>query len=215
LFQRGQCICTSAVPRAQPQLKQFIEEQSVDVANKISYDGPMQRDVSTPESGVDAGEEPEEQQMDASEDESREELDETSRKVIFLNFVVNSLDKKEMTVQMVVIAPHRELLQQICKGMHNSVRKAGISLYTSVRQTSIRDDEFILKNGMQVPLATSQRNCELIKRGILTAERVKVIALDKPEELFCAGSRVDMLKIIDALPDNIQPCGGIFAEQNS
>ncbi|KHJ82582.1 hypothetical protein OESDEN_17724, partial [Oesophagostomum dentatum] len=105
---------------------------------------------------------------------------------------------------MVVIAPRRELLQEICKGVRNSVRNTGISLYASIGQSSIRDEEFILKKGMQVLLATPQRICEVMKHGVLTAERIRVIALDKPEELFCTGSRGEMLKIIDALPDNVQ-----------
>ncbi|RCN36268.1 hypothetical protein ANCCAN_17843 [Ancylostoma caninum] len=52
----GNCFCTSTLPRSQRMLEQFRDGIPIDSLNAVIYNESEQRDVQTPESGVDAGE---------------------------------------------------------------------------------------------------------------------------------------------------------------
>ncbi|EYC17335.1 hypothetical protein Y032_0031g2408 [Ancylostoma ceylanicum] len=197
--QRGNCFCTSSLRRSQRMLEQFREEIRGDLLSAVIYNESERRDAQTPESGVDVGEELEEDQDDDIDDQSSE----VQSKGLLLASVANVLDVKKREVQMLVVTPRQSLIAQVHEHLRSSLSNSDVRVYASTERTKIRDDDHILTAGVHVLLGTPRRVCDLIKQQVLDVKYVRVVAMDAPEELFCKGFVDQTHTIVQALPDRV------------
>lgn len=106
-------------------------------------------------------------------------------------FVTGSLTRIDPTlkqVQVLILAPVRELAQQIHsvadqlgKYMNN---KAGISVYCATGGTPLRDDIRAIEKGCQFLVGTPGRIYDLIHRNILSRQHIRVLVMDEADQML-------------------------------
>jgi len=106
-------------------------------------------------------------------------------------FVTGSLTRVDPAlkqVQVLVLAPVRELAQQIhdvavqiSKYMNN---KAGLSVYSATGGTPLRDDIRAIERGCQFLVGTPGRIYDLMNRNILSREHIKVLVMDEADQML-------------------------------
>ena len=106
-------------------------------------------------------------------------------------FVTGSLTRIDPTlkqVQVLILAPVRELAQQIHsvadqlgKYMNN---KAGISVYCATGGTPLRDDIRAIEKGCQFLVGTPGRIYDLIHRNILSRQNIRVLVMDEADQML-------------------------------
>ena len=106
-------------------------------------------------------------------------------------FVTGSLTRVDPTlkaVQVLVLAPVRELAQQIMdvatsigKYMNN---KAGISVYSATGGSPLRDDIRAIERGCQFLVGTPGRIYDLMNRGILRRDNIRVLIMDEADQML-------------------------------
>ncbi|KAL6725776.1 hypothetical protein Aduo_007807 [Ancylostoma duodenale] len=200
--QMGICFCTSTLPRSQRMLEQFREGLPVDSLNAVIYNESEERDVPTPESGVEAGEEL--QDSEGDDDEVDAQTFDPQRKALHLASVASLVDVSKREAQVLVVISRQSLIEQIYEDLRISLNNSGISVYASTEKTKIQDDNHIITAGVHVLIGTPRRVCDLIKRDVLDAEHIRAIVMDTPEELFCKGFIDQTRSIVQALPDKVQ-----------
>lgn len=106
-------------------------------------------------------------------------------------FVTGSLTRVDPTlkaVQVLVLAPVRELAQQIesvataiGKYMNN---KAGISVYSATGGSPLREDIRAIERGCQFLVGTPGRIYDLMNRGILRRDNIRVLIMDEADQML-------------------------------
>lgn len=102
-------------------------------------------------------------------------------------FCIGSLSRIDPTlkrVQVLVLAPVRELAQQI-----ESVAKAlsnhtNISVYSACGGTPLREDTKAIEKGCQFLIGTPGRIFDLMNRNILTSENIRVLVMDEADQML-------------------------------
>lgn len=110
------------------------------------------------------------------------------------------LDTEKTQPQAVVLAPTRELAQQIAAELRElahfmpAVRIACLYGGGDMRRQTER-----LKKGVQLVVATPGRLMDHIKRGNLRTDAVTDVVLDEADEMLNMGFYKDVVKILDTL----------------
>ena len=102
-------------------------------------------------------------------------------------FTIGSLsrvDPKLAAVQVVVLAPVRELAQQIESVVKGISVYMGIKVYTAVGGTPLRDDVSAIRNGCQFLVGTPGRIYDLAKRDVLKFNNVRYLIIDEADQML-------------------------------
>jgi len=114
------------------------------------------------------------------------------------------LDLKEKECQMLILAPTRELAQQI----HKVVQELGTYLTLTSRAcvggTAVREDVQNLSSGVQVVVGTPGRVNDMINRGALRLEKLKLFVLDEADEMLSRGFKEQIYDCFQFLPADVQ-----------
>ncbi|CAH8386318.1 unnamed protein product [Eruca vesicaria subsp. sativa] len=97
------------------------------------------------------------------------------------------LDYRLVQCQALVLAPTRELTQQIEKVMRALGDYLGVKVHACVGGTSVREDHRILQAGVHVVLGTPGRVFDMLKRQSLRADHIKMFVLDEADEMLSRG----------------------------
>lgn len=127
-------------------------------------------------------------------------------------FVIGSLqkiDETKKTLQVLILAPTRELATQIKDVVTSLSSYMNISNHLLIGGKSVRDDIDILKKGVQVVIGTPGRVFDMIKRNILNISDLKMFILDEADEMLSRGFQEQIYDIIQFIPKNTQI--GIFS----
>ena len=127
-------------------------------------------------------------------------------------FVTGSLTRVDPTlkaVQVLVLAPVRELAQQIesvataiGKYMNN---KAGISVYSATGGSPLRDDIRAIERGCQFLVGTPGRIYDLMNRGILRRDNIRVLIMDEADQMLEDRFKEQVLCILEkGFPEQTQ-----------
>ncbi|PIO56688.1 hypothetical protein TELCIR_21912, partial [Teladorsagia circumcincta] len=81
--------------------------------------------------------------------------------------LIERIDENEPSVQALVMAPTRELAQQIQKVMCALGDYMNIKVHACIGGTSIRDDQRKLESGVHVVVGTPGRVNDMINRSVL------------------------------------------------
>lgn len=86
-----------------------------------------------------------------------------------------------------VLAPTRELAQQIEKVMRALGDYLGVKVHACVGGTSVREDQRILSSGVHVVVGTPGRVFDMLRRQSLRPDYIRMFVLDEADEMLSRG----------------------------
>ena len=128
----------------------------------------------------------------------------TGKTATFCAGILNNLDYDKMECQALVLAPTRELAQQIDKVMRHLGDYLKVKSHACVGGTSVRDDTQTLQRGVHVVVGTPGRVFDMLRRGALRAESIKMFVLDEADEMLSRGFKDQIYDIFRMIPGSLQ-----------
>ncbi|ORX65949.1 P-loop containing nucleoside triphosphate hydrolase protein [Linderina pennispora] len=105
-----------------------------------------------------------------------------------------------------ILAPTRELAQQIEGETHKFARRLGYTCVSIVGGHDIEQQAFALRNGAEIIIATPGRLRDCIDRRVLVLNQCTYVVMDEADRMIDMGFEEDVNFILDALPvSNIKP----------
>lgn len=111
----------------------------------------------------------------------------TGKTATFCSGVLQQLDYSLVECQALVLAPTRELAQQIEKVMRALGDYLGVKVHACVGGTSVREDQRILQSGVHVVVGTPGRVFDMLRRQSLRPDHIKMFVLDEADEMLSRG----------------------------
>jgi translation initiation factor 4A len=95
---------------------------------------------------------------------------------------------------------------QIAFVVHSIGEFLGIKVHACVGGTVVREDIRILKQGQHVVVGTPGRVHDMMRRGFLKTDYLKLFILDEADEMLSRGFKPQIQDIFKFLPADIQIC---------
>jgi translation initiation factor 4A len=126
-------------------------------------------------------------------------------------FIISSLqmiEESNPNVQVLVLAPTRELAKQIYDVSANlSEYMTDLKTHSCVGGTLAREDMRILKaGGIQMVVGTPGRVNHMVNSRALVLDHLKMFCLDEADEMLSRGFKEQIYDVFQFLPPNIQVC---------
>ncbi|KAI0140883.1 DEAD-domain-containing protein [Hypoxylon sp. NC0597] len=99
-----------------------------------------------------------------------------------------------------IIAPTRELVQQIESEAKKFAEPLGFTVVSLVGGHSLEEQAFALRNGAEIIVATPGRLVDCIERRLLVLSQCCYIIMDEADRMIDMGFEEPVNKILDALP---------------
>lgn len=106
--------------------------------------------------------------------------------------------------QALIVAPTRELSMQIAYVVHSIGEFSKVKVHACVGGTVVRDDIRILKTGVHIVVGTPGRVLDMMKRGFMKTDYLKLFTLDEADEMLSRGFQGQIKDIFKYLPGDIQ-----------
>ena len=107
-------------------------------------------------------------------------------------------------IQALILAPTRELAEQIKESFRNYGRNLNIKTEVIYGGVSQRNQEIALKKGVDVLIATPGRLMDLMNQGFIHLDHVKYLVLDEADRMLDMGFIRDVRKIVSFIPEQRQ-----------
>jgi len=133
----------------------------------------------------------------------------TGKTATFCAGILQNLDYNILECQALVLAPTRELAQQIEKVMRALGDYLNVKCHACVGGTSVRQDAQTLQSGVHVVVGTPGRVYDMLRRRALRADAIKMFVLDEADEMLSRGFKDQIYDIFQLLPPKIQV--GVFS----
>lgn len=101
-----------------------------------------------------------------------------------------------------VVAPTRELAQQVSRELSWLYEKAGAVIAGAIGGMDARNERRALERGAHVVVGTPGRICDHIRRGALDLSELRAVVLDEADEMLDMGFREDLEFILHAAPED-------------
>ncbi|KAI9192482.1 hypothetical protein LWI28_023493 [Acer negundo] len=111
----------------------------------------------------------------------------TGKTATFCSGILQQLSYELVQCQALVLAPTRELAQQIEKVMRALGDYLGVRVHACVGGTSVREDQRILSAGVHVVVGTPGRVFDMLRRQSLRSDNIKMFVLDEADEMLSRG----------------------------
>jgi len=108
--------------------------------------------------------------------------------------------------QVLILAPTRELAQQIHKVLNALGDYMQVESHACVGGTAVRDDIQILQKGVQIVVGTPGRVNDMITRNALRLEKLRMFILDEADEMLSRGFKDQIYDVFQYLPSEVQVC---------
>ncbi len=103
-----------------------------------------------------------------------------------------------------MLAPTRELAQQIVKVIQSLGDFMNIKIHACVGGTAVRDDIRTLQDGVHVVVGTPGRVYDMINRRALLLDDVKLFVLDEADEMLSRGFKDQIYDVFKYMPETVQ-----------
>lgn len=103
-----------------------------------------------------------------------------------------------------IVAPTRELAQQIAYVVQQIGEFIQVKVHACVGGTVVRDEIRTLKQGVHVVVGTPGRVLDMMKKGFLKADHLRIFCLDEADEMLSRGFKTQIQDIFKYLPPEIQ-----------
>mmetsp|Transcript_11454 Transcript_11454/g.19415 ORF Transcript_11454/g.19415 Transcript_11454/m.19415 type:complete len:412 (-) Transcript_11454:803-2038(-) len=130
----------------------------------------------------------------------------TGKTATFAIGTLSSLDVKVRECQSLILAPTRELAQQIQKVVIALGDYMDVTVHACVGGTAVRDDIRTLQGGVHIVVGTPGRVYDMINRRALRLDSIRQFFLDEADEMLSRGFKDQIYDIFKFLPESVQVC---------
>jgi translation initiation factor 4A len=130
----------------------------------------------------------------------------TGKTATFSISVLQSMNLSLKATQALILAPTRELAQQIQKVVRALGDFLNVSSHACIGGTLVRDDINTLRHGVQIVVGTPGRVFDMVNRQCMILESVKLFVLDEADEMLSRGFKDQIYDIFQHLPPKVQVC---------
>jgi len=130
----------------------------------------------------------------------------TGKTATFVIGALQRIDFSNTQCQALILAPTRELAQQIQKVVLALGDYLKVRCHSCIGGTSVRDDIDRLRDGQQVVVGTPGRVLDMIGKRHFRVYSLLTFVLDEADEMLSRGFKDQIYDIFKTLPPNIQVC---------
>jgi translation initiation factor 4A len=128
----------------------------------------------------------------------------TGKTATFAISILQNLDAAKLSCQALVLAPTRELAQQIQKVIIALGDYMDVQCHACIGGTNVRADLAKLEQGQHIVVGTPGRVHDMINRKALDARYIKIFVLDEADEMLSRGFKDQIYDVFRKLPSSIQ-----------
>lgn len=128
----------------------------------------------------------------------------TGKTATFSVAILQQIDTSLRECQALVLAPTRELAQQIQKVVLALGDYMNAQCHACIGGTLVRDDIRKLELGVHVVVGTPGRVFDMINRGAMNASQIKMFVLDEADEMLSRGFKDQIYDVFKNLREDIQ-----------
>jgi translation initiation factor 4A len=130
----------------------------------------------------------------------------TGKTATFVIGVLERLDENLSAAQGLILAPTRELANQIQKVALALGDYMNVRCHACIGGTSVREDIEKLRNGQHLVVGTPGRVFDMIGKRHLRVDDLLTFVLDEADEMLSRGFKDQIYDIFKTMPPNIQVC---------
>ncbi|KAF5358278.1 hypothetical protein D9756_001646 [Leucocoprinus leucothites] len=109
-------------------------------------------------------------------------------------------DNRHLGPYALILAPTRELAQQIETEAHKFAGPLGYKCVSIVGGRAVEEQQFNLREGAEIVIATPGRLKDVIERHVLVLSQCRYVVMDEADRMVNLGFEADLTFILDALP---------------
>jgi len=128
----------------------------------------------------------------------------TGKTATFAISILQKIDVSLRECQALVLAPTRELAQQIQKVVNALSEYMNIESMACIGGTAVREDLKKLDVGVHVVVGTPGRVYDMIQRRALRTEHIKMFVLDEADEMLSRGFKDQIYDVFQLIPNGVQ-----------
>lgn len=128
----------------------------------------------------------------------------TGKTATFSIGILQKIDFSIRDCQALVLAPTRELAQQIQKVMLALGDFLKVDCHACIGGTNVKEDMRRLEAGVQVVVGTPGRVFDMINRKALKTDKIKMFVLDEADEMLSRGFKDQIYEVFQELPSTCQ-----------
>jgi translation initiation factor 4A len=123
----------------------------------------------------------------------------TGKTATFTIGILQQIDIKLNECQALILAPTRELAQQIQKVVVSLGDYMNVKCHACIGGTRVKDDISKLQNGVHIVVGTPGRVYDMLCRRFLKSDHIKVFVLDEADEMLSRGFKDQIYDIFQIL----------------
>jgi translation initiation factor 4A len=128
----------------------------------------------------------------------------TGKTACFVIGCLQLLEEELDEVQILLLAPTRELAQQIANVFQLISEYMKIKVHAFIGGTSVKSDVKHLQEGVQIVVGTPGRVVDMMTKNILKLGSLKLFVLDEADEMLSRGFLDSIKQVVSYLPQNAQ-----------
>ncbi|KAH9953306.1 P-loop containing nucleoside triphosphate hydrolase protein [Russula dissimulans] len=128
----------------------------------------------------------------------------TGKTATFSISILQKLDFSIKGTQALILAPTRELAQQIQKVVIALGDYMNVECHPCIGGTNVREDMSKLQEGVHVVVGTPGRVYDMINRRALRTDNIKLFCLDEADEMLSRGFKDQIYEVFQLLPQETQ-----------
>jgi translation initiation factor 4A len=128
----------------------------------------------------------------------------TGKTATFAISILQKIDISLNAVQALILAPTRELAQQIQKAVIALGDFMNVECHACIGGTNVREDMKRLESGVHVIVGTPGRVFDMINRRAFRTDKVKMFVLDEADEMLSRGFKEQIYDVFQLLPPSTQ-----------
>jgi len=130
----------------------------------------------------------------------------TGKTATFSIAALQCISDQSPECQVLVLAPTRELAQQIHKVLNALGDYMSVNCHACVGGTLVKNDMATLQKGAQIVVGTPGRVNDMINRNALRLEKLRIFILDEADEMLSRGFKDQIYDVFQYLPSEVQVC---------
>ncbi|KAI0720967.1 pre-mRNA-splicing ATP-dependent RNA helicase PRP28 [Cerioporus squamosus] len=112
-------------------------------------------------------------------------------------------DNRHLGPYALILAPTRELAQQIESETKKFATQLGFTCVSIVGGRAVEEQQFNLRAGAEIIIATPGRLKDVIERHVIVLSQCRYIVMDEADRMVNLGFEVDLTFILDKLPSDM------------
>lgn len=128
----------------------------------------------------------------------------TGKTGTFAISILQVVDADSSRCQALVLAPTRELAQQIQRVIMCLGEYLKVNVHICTGGTNVMEERKKLQEGVQIVVGTPGRVHDMLKKGYLKADHLKLFVLDEADEMLGRGFQEQIKEIFKLIPGDVQ-----------